>query len=220
LKNISLSISTKTKWIIIVVFTINSFNNYLFSQSNSVLYTFDYEFISGIYKTYYEFKHNAPSINEKALIEKNLVAQTFISNALGDEKIYYYDDSLHRKVRLKKGEFWGYCSNGVVYIYLDNCFHQLLKIGAICYFVETGNLAASNSNIPVTGKKRPFRLVNFKTGEIYDANIYTFQELIKDDQDLYNEFISLKRKSKKKKAMYQFLFRYNEKHPVYFPVVN
>lgn len=202
------------------MFTVISFNNYLFGQSHSVSYTFDYEFTTGIYKTFGDFKQNGPSINEKAIIENNIVAQTFISNALGDEKIYYYDDSLHRKVRLKKGEFWGYCSNGIVYIYLDNCFHQLLKIGAICYFVETGNLAVSNSNIPVTGKTRPFRLINFKTGDIYDANIYTLQEIIKDDTELYDEFMSLKRKSKKKKAMYQFLNRYNERHPIYFPVVN
>ncbi len=208
------------KWFFIVVLTISSFNNYLFAQSDSVFYTFDYEFINGIYKTYDEFKYNAPSIHEKALIENNLVAQTFISNVLGDEKIYYYDDSLHKKVRLKKGEFWGYCSNGVVYIYLDNYFHQLLKIGAICYFVENGNVVASNSNFPVKSKKRPFRLVNFKTGDIYDANIYTLQEQIKDDKELYDEFISLKRKSKKKMAMYQFLNKYNERHPIYFPVVN
>lgn len=208
------------RWIITVIFVVISFNNYLIAQSDSVKYTPDYEFKSGIYRTFEEFKNNDPSIPASAIIRGNQGEQVLISNLLGDEKIYYYNDNLHKKVRLRKGEFWGYCSHNVVYIYSNNFFNQLFRIGSISYFVETGNALFFNANDPVARRTHTFKYLDFRNGRTYDFNTFIFEELIKDDKELYDEFIGLKRKSKKKKAMYQFLNRYNERHPIYFPEVN
>jgi|GEM_PF-4354991 len=43
-------------------------------------------------------------------------------------------------------------------------------------------------------------------------------DLLMDDPGLYNDFNAITQKSKRKSRMYLFLRRYNDAHPVYFPI--
>jgi len=208
------------KWIIIVMLAVISSNNYLFGQSDSVKYTHDYKFVTGIYLSYNDFKTNNPTIKQEPIIRNVSGKQFPLDNMLYTKKIYYHNNSIKEDVKLKRGEFWGCCSENVVYIHLNNVFHQILRFGAIILFVRFEPALIYDTGDPPTSVTRTPYFIDFYSGKKYEVNIETFQELIKDDTELYDEFMSLKRKSKKKKAMYQFLNRYNERHPIYFPVVN
>jgi len=78
---------------------------------------------------------------------------------------------------------------------------------------------AYNSSSPSYGysnmKESQF-IMKLSSKKIYDYEPDTFERLLKKvDTDLYNEFSKLSR-SKKKKAMFIYLNKVNDKHPIYF----
>jgi hypothetical protein len=60
-------------------------------------------------------------------------------------------------------------------------------------------------------------LLDFETGEIRKCDLYNLSELLKRDQELYEEFMEITYTPKRKKQMYMFMNHYNERHPVYIP---
>jgi hypothetical protein len=66
-------------------------------------------------------------------------------------------------------------------------------------------------------KKRPGQyFLNFKTGKIKEVGAIEFEKFLKEiDDDLYKEFSKLS-PSKKKKMMFTYMNKVNEKHPIHF----
>jgi hypothetical protein len=59
-------------------------------------------------------------------------------------------------------------------------------------------------------------LLDFKTGRVYEYYRKNFEKLLKNaDLELYSEY-SMLSNSQKKKMMFIYLNKVNEKHPVYF----
>jgi len=60
-------------------------------------------------------------------------------------------------------------------------------------------------------------LVDFETGVIWEYDLNSVKSLIKNDTELYNEFKKLRRRIKKR-MMFSYIRRYNERNPLFIPV--
>lgn len=191
----------------------------LFSQVDSIKYTSDFKFREGIYRSFEEFKRNEPSIEEKAIVNENSEIQFLVGNFTKAEKIYYYDSKGNYQ-RLKRNELWGFCSKGNIYVNLKNNYQRLIKIGSIIHFTESHGTLYYNRRAPISKINRPNRdiqyMIDFQTGVFLSYNLKNFLSLLIRDKDLYFEFTSIKRNSKKEKQMFIYLNRFNDRNPVYF----
>ncbi len=59
-------------------------------------------------------------------------------------------------------------------------------------------------------------LIDFETGDIWEYDVEGVKSLIKDDTELYNEFRKLRFRMKKR-MMFSYIRRYNERNPLYIP---
>jgi hypothetical protein len=59
-------------------------------------------------------------------------------------------------------------------------------------------------------------IIDFETGDEREYNLQSLEVILMRDPELYSEFQSMRGKNKKK-MMFVFLRRYNEKHPVFIP---
>jgi hypothetical protein len=59
-------------------------------------------------------------------------------------------------------------------------------------------------------------LLNFETGELWDYDVLGIKELIKNDTELYQEYNKLRNRVKKK-LMFSYIRKYNERNPLYIP---
>ena len=191
----------------------------LLSQQELTQYTSDFRFHDGIYKSFEEFKRNDPSVKEQAIISENPEVQILIGNFATMQKISYYDE-MGISHKLDRGEVWGYCSDGAIYVLLNNNFHRLSKIGAIIHFTESHNTFYYSRSYPVSAINRPVRLVqymiDFNTGELLSYDLENFMLLLQADQQLYAEFNSIKGKKKKEKQMFIYLNKFNLRNPINF----
>jgi len=53
-----------------------------------------------------------------------------------------------------------------------------------------------------------------QTNKVYDFNVKNMEMLLKNDSDLFIQFMALK-KRKKADSIFIYLRKYNEKHPLY-----
>ena len=60
-------------------------------------------------------------------------------------------------------------------------------------------------------------LVDFETGVIWEYDLSSVKSLIKNDTELYDEFKKLRRRIKKR-MMFSYIRRYNERNPLFIPV--
>jgi hypothetical protein len=59
-------------------------------------------------------------------------------------------------------------------------------------------------------------LIDFETGNTWTYDIQSVKMLIKKDNELYDEFIKLRHRMKKR-IMFSFIRRFNERNPLYIP---
>lgn len=59
-------------------------------------------------------------------------------------------------------------------------------------------------------------LLDFETGELWEYDVQGIKSLIEDDAELYQEYRKL-RNSVKKKLMFSYIRKYNERNPLYIP---
>ena len=59
-------------------------------------------------------------------------------------------------------------------------------------------------------------IIDFETGKILEYTVESVEVLIMKDTELYDEFMSL-RKKKKKQLKFLYIRKYNERNPLYLP---
>jgi hypothetical protein len=207
----------KFKYIIILIFFPFVFANAQTDTIGKIRYTSDFEFQTGIYMSFEEFKINKPSISDFRLSRKGNFSEGIILEAPWDE-----DENKWCQVT----SCWGYCDKGNIYISQQyaSYFFRLQLIGALIHYVGfegynydyyDGGYGAYNYYMPTaaTPKFSEF-FIDFKTGKKYIFTYKVFRNYLEvNDYELYEELQNTKRKRK----MYtHFLFKYNQKHPIYF----
>lgn len=158
----------------------------------------------GIYKTFLEFKYNAPSIEAEFTFNEN--------------KLWLLRDG-KRVDRIKNDEYWGFCDGEKVYVRWNKNY-ELLEKGRYCFFeamevypgVPYGTYG-TNNNFPAplqTIVDKDALIINFNNGKVFELTKKIFREILEiDDPGLLQEFNNETWKGKK---LLEYVVRYNERN--------
>ncbi len=145
-----------------------------------------------------------------------------------------YRDRFNEVRSVSVDDLWGYARNGRPYIcftgtkYLgllvadqrkrksEDNFGRFIIIGQLSVFQVNMMTHRDPTNILAGTWDTNQLFYSIKEGKPYDYNGPEFEKLIADDPELLAEFSSLELNDKKKR-MFSFVLRYNERHPLYFP---
>lgn len=207
----------KLKHIHIIFFVMIGINN-IFAQSDSVQ-----ERSEGLYLDYIQFRNNQPIKKIQIITDIDTSQLDFFTKLVAQKEITI--KSLDGNIRkLLSKDLWGYYQNDNLYIYIDNDFYKVPVLGAISYFIGTQEVTyysgmgmgypyGMGGGIPVKTREMKELLLDYYTGKVYPFSMDNLEELLKRDSDIYNQFIQLSNKQKKKKYTY-YIRMFNEKHKV------
>ncbi len=189
-----------------------------FAQADSIAYSRDYEFTEGVFLTIDQFKNNDP-IPKSSIISGIPKSQLdFLKQAIEQKNIFYTDlKGVEQKV--ETASVWGYCQNRSVYINFNKQFNKLNVIGTLCHFTAMVAISVGFHDPMGYGlnnmvdELRQY-VFDTQTNKIFDFNAKNMEILLKRDTDLYDQFMALK-KREKPDAIFVYLRKFNEKHPLY-----
>ncbi len=202
------------KLVIVVLLLVS---NFVFSQDgiqNKVKYTPSFRFKEGLYVSHGNLLNNKPIPKSKIISNLDKSSFDFFYKLLKLNTIKYIDE-YGIKSEIKVEQLWGFCQKGAVFVNWGDDFNRITIVGSLCHFVAnftyqddfsptpydyyTYNYYGSNYNTSVRTERSQY-ILNFKTGKIVDYNCKNIAEAIKDDKQLYDEFVSLRRKKQKKRG--------------------
>lgn len=196
-----------------------------FAQQKTVMYTRDFQFKNGIYLSYSDFKNNSPLNASRIVSDYNKASRDFFEKVLSKNSFTYLDTAGKQQV-VKTNDTWGYCANDIVYINYGSDFNRVTIIGSICHFVAAVPVKIGISdpfyNDPFNNPQQytyvtQQYILDTETGKTLEFNVTNMEFLLMRDELLYKEFAAFKKK-KKRDSIFLYLRKYNEKHPLYFPV--
>ena len=193
---------------------------YGFSQPDSVAYSRDFEFREGIYLTEAQFKSNTP-IPQSAIVSPIPKSElNFLTQVLENKKITFKDDKGNVQ-EIATANIWGYCRNRSIYLNFNQAFNRLNVIGNLCHFTSEVVVLSTYQN-PMYynhgmsnsyNELRQF-ILSTDANVVKEFNVSSMEEVLKNDKQLYDEFMKLKRKDKAN-SIFIYLRKYNERHPLY-----
>ncbi|MCK5821684.1 MAG: hypothetical protein KAH17_07355 [Bacteroidales bacterium] len=225
------------KSIFIILFLVFSLS--LSGQSDSLIrvkYTPEFRFHDGIFLHFNQVKNNKPI--PASLISSNTdpYDMNFFKNLVEEKNIVYFD-AFGSQNEVSTDNIWGFAQDGKLYINYNGEFNRIPIIGRIGHFIADITVYESfndpyrsdyssyyyNSysnrpyNRPSRSKEMRQYIVNFETGQVLDYERAEVKVILMEDPELFDEFSGL-RKRKQKDLMFFFIRRYNEKHPLFFPI--
>ena len=195
------------------------------AQTDSVAYSHDYEFTEGLFLTVNQFKQNIP-ITKSSIVSDIPKNQIDFLKQVVEQKYIICKDTAGKEQKVETQSLWGYCQNRTVYINFNKEFDRLNVIGTLCHFIAKVITATpyvdpmyNNFGMGMNNTVEELRQFVFdtQTNKICNFNEKNMEILLKNDDQLYNQFMTLK-KRKKSDAIFVYLRKYNEKHPLYLPI--
>lgn len=173
----------------------------------------------GIYLTFDEFKLQKPSYSQFR-VQKN---SQFGSNIILER--YCEDQNNFCRV----DTCWGFVYQNTLYIFqgLIGRFYRVTILGALIHYFEYQVYSLATPyyydyfyGYPTYRTYRGIEAVEkvfvFENGQSLPFVYKAFASFLQQkDPELYEQ---LKKSKKRKKMIYYYLLRYNERHPIYFPV--
>lgn len=178
----------------------------------------------GIYKTFQEFKNNAPSIKAEFQLQNTTKGHGFL-NATPHETFKLL--LKNPKSLSKRDSVWGVCDGEHVYISNNkvykkrSCYDKLIYLGHFCIFetVETNYYPMmhmmplpSGGMMPIGGggssRVLSTIVLNPRNGATFDLTKANLREILQNDPELLAEFESQK---KKKSKLVEYLIEYCER---------
>lgn len=215
----------------IFLFTFFSFLSFLTKAQNTVVeYTKDFEFKEGIYLEFKNFIQNKPVLKSNLITDLNRDDIDFM-HQLTSQKTIKYIDSAGVEQSVVPEKLWGYSKNNGVFIYYAQDFYRLSLIGTMCHFTASITQYVSGTGVGfgvgfggmgmgsrtmVTKELKQF-VLHTKTETIFDFTTENIEYLLQEDPELLSEFKALKKKEKRE-STFLYLRKYNQRHPLYFPV--
>lgn len=180
-------------------------------------YEFGYPFKTGIYYTFENFKENRPiEISSFRVITRANTAACRSGN-LSDYIVY---ESGTEEIRVNGEDIWGYSKKGDVYVTHKNMFYEILIYGGISYMVALQGGKREDDEVQKhfnAANEERHALLNANSGKTYDFKTKFLDSLLMQDKDIYEEYLNSNMKNRDKKFI--FLRKFNEKHQIYFPIV-
>lgn len=203
-----------------------------------VRYSPDFKFKDGLYLNIDDLRNNDPIPLARIVTDLGSYNKDFINEMYSSAKIVLYDDySIKRFIYTKN--LWGYAEGGRLYIMVGGQFQRISITGSISLFIAsettnvktrfprdtsihartTGDLYRSHHKryyyAPVTGQGGEY-LFDFESNSLSVYSAEVLEKLLVRDAELFTEYASLKKREQKKR-MSEFIRRYNQNHPLFFP---
>jgi len=198
-----------------------------------------YEFRDGIYMNIRMVRANRPIPFSRLVAKPDRIGQEFYNKVLSADHIALYNRQ-GILVELETRDLWGYAYQGEIYIQVGGGFHRLMLDGNISRFTASSTtwqqipdrppdpngyrrVTATYPHHrrpvyqPVTGEGKMY-LLDFEKNQMQDYRPDALAELLKRDPELYREYADLSFRQRKKR-MLEFIQKYNNRHPLYFPAV-
>ncbi len=216
------------RFILILLITLSFFGTAIAQETanETVRYDYSFEFKNGVYPSFYSFRNNSPIPFSRFV--SPAYDKDFFKNILKAETISFYDENGTLN-EIPRKTIWGYASNGKPNILWAGKFNLIPYIGTISHFVTTETVTTYINNagtmmydpmyIPSTQSYTSEELVHYfidmNSGEITPYSSNSLTELIKSDSELYDEYLNLS-KRKRKRSVMEYVQKFNGKHPIYF----
>ena len=183
-----------------------------------VRYRGGFDFAEGIYLRFEAFRDNAPDLPLKALTDAQ---GTPVQDLLRGDKLYHLD-STGARVRVDLDAVWGICNNNVINLRAGNGFYRIGMMGALSHVLYESSYQDWNNygymmGGPVTRIVQEQRLLDMETGAFLPLTAASMEQLLKRDEVLYAQWSEIPVKKRKEEVIFQYMRRYNELHPLYFP---
>ena len=190
------------------------------AQTNTIAYSRDYEFQEGIFLTLEDFKKNTP-ISKGAIVSALPKDQIDFFTQIMEQKTITYKDSAGVEQKLQTNTAWGYSQNRAIYINFSGDFNRINVIGTLSLFsalvaqspLRNEPLGDMYAIEPTFTELRQF-IFDTQTNKVFDFNVKNMELLLKDDAELFAQFMKLKKRAKAD-SIFIYLRKYNEKHPLY-----
>jgi hypothetical protein len=204
------------------------------------LFTPEFRFEDGIYINIAQLRSNSPVPKSDLLIAEDYNNLAFFRKILLVDRIKYYDaEGKHSEI--ERNMVLGFSAGGMLNLMHKGDFSSEVMIGAISFFRADRSLkfpdySSGDDSGPLPGSVRyysgpqpeqpPVRkkygssdcyLLEFSSGKILRFTVPNLRKLLADEKMLYNEYVSLSRRSKKAQMFY-FIGKFNGKNPLYLPV--
>ena len=154
----------------------------------------------GIYLCWDEFIQNSPSIKSEFLIkERGMIVQGLFFAKPNILKVYI--DSLNKYKRIKD-QCWGLFDGTDIYLVINKKCYKVEIMGQFSkYKIHVWRIVFVNTgmySIPVPIDDEDNYIIDFTSDNRYRYTLRDFKKLLlKEDESLYNSFITEKRKRKK-----------------------
>jgi hypothetical protein len=187
-------------------------------SSDSVPYSREYEFKEGIFLTPERFKANDP-IPRSAIVTAIPASQADFLQEVMSYKTITYKDASGTEQKLETATAWGFCQNRTIYLNFNKEFNRVNLIGKVFHMVAPVTTFVArdpmNYNYAINTTQEELRqfIYDTQTNKIMDFDLKTMEPILQRDKELYDEFMKLS-KRKKKEAIFIYLRKYNEKHPL------
>lgn len=216
----------------------------LFAQETEgtplVRYSPGYAFKDGIFLHMEDVMANDPIPFARIVSERDIYDRAFFDELIRHREFILYDEAgVRASVRTR--DVWGYALNGRLHIMIGGRFHRIHLQGSISQFVasettyEKKYFADDDSIKSYTTTQDLYRgfyrnrhyyspltaegeicLFDFESNTLEQYDPAALGKLLERDSLLYSEYEVLKRRLKKNR-MAEFIRRYNQNHPLYFP---
>jgi hypothetical protein len=208
-------------------------------DSQMIKYSPGFEFKDGLYLNIDDVRNNDPIPLARIVTDLGSYNKDFINEMHTSEKIILHDDYGIRRFIYTK-HIWGYAESGRLYIMAGGQFQRIIIQGSISLFIASETTHVKTEFSPsdtslnytttedlyrshfrkyyyanVTGERREY-LFDLESNTLAAYTIEVLEKLLLRDFELFSEYASL-RKRDKKERMVEFISRYNQKYPLYFP---
>lgn len=163
----------------------------------------------GFYKDHIEVLANSPSLKPQEMYLKSGVS----GGKFNPEADIYYVKRDSNLLRLDYSDYFGYVKSGVFYWNYKGDFYRLGMVGMLSHVIVTETVINTNSAIgPYSSTQQIPLVVHFKTGQSFAFEPEPLEAfLMENDYELYKEFSAIKKRKEKRRMMFYYLRKYNER---------
>ncbi|MBN2662952.1 MAG: hypothetical protein JXR68_04820 [Bacteroidales bacterium] len=213
-------------FVFVLLFSLNGLFIFAQDSTNYVFYDKNYKFNEGLFLTFDQVITNTPVGVSNIFTTLDKTAYDFFDILLFEDEVVIIDDQGNQIV-YKSEDIWGYSANNKLYINWEKRPALIPFVGSISHFmgVHVYNDYPYVSDPfyyqPQPVQKTEIRqyLLDFETGEVYDFNFRNIDPLLSKDIELYSEWSNLSNR-KKKKTMFVYVRKYNDRNPLMLPKNN
>lgn len=202
-----------------------------FAQKDSIQFNLDFKFEEGIYVNYLDFRMNRPVSKALLVSKENKDQLDFIGKTIENSEYIIFTFG-GRDFKIKTDSIWGFSQNNSVYINYDKKMFKIPVFGNISQLIVTEDVSNQyrgttpsafyyNYGMTIGGGPNNVRemkqmLFDFYSGKLIEFDLENVEEILKRDEKLHQEFMSLSR-NKRRQKMSSYLRNFNQLHPIYFP---